>query len=164
MLFRHTISVANRELSMDHAPVHTLPRPFFRNVHHRQIQHFQKGVVRGEDGFRLGYFSELAVEAFDGVRGINQPADGVGKPEIGAQICPVFSPGRGDPGIFLTPDSLKIVQSFQRCRFVCRGVNGLQIRHELLDILIGHILARVAQLVNDAVLDICLRENHVDCG
>lgn len=77
MLFRHTVSVEDHELSVDHAPIHAPPRPFLRNIHHRQIQHFQKAVVRREYRFRFGHLSELAVEAFDGIRGINQSADGV---------------------------------------------------------------------------------------
>ena len=50
MLFGHTLSIVNHELGMDRTPVHAPSRPFFRNVHHRQIQHFQKAVVRGECG------------------------------------------------------------------------------------------------------------------
>ena len=119
MLFVHTIPIVNHELSMYHAPVHAPSRPFFRNVHHRQLQHFQKTVVGWEYGFRFGHLPQLTVEAFDGIRGINQPADGVGKLEISAQIYPVFPPGCSDPGIFLPPDFLKIIQSRQRCRFFC---------------------------------------------
>ena len=126
---------------MDHAPIHAPSRPFLRNIHHRQIQHFQKAFVRREYRFRFGHLSELAVEAFDGIRGINQSADGVGKLEIRAQICPVFPPGRHDSGIFLSPDFLEIVQSRQRCRFVRCGIYRLQIRHQFLDILVGYILA-----------------------
>ena len=84
MLFRHTLSIVNHALSMDHAPVHAPPGPFFRNVHHRQIQHFHKAVVCGKDGLRFGHLPQLAVETLDGVRGIDQPADGVGELEIGA--------------------------------------------------------------------------------
>ena len=90
MLFRHTISVEDHELGVDHAPIHAPARPFLRNIHHRQIQHFQKAVVCREYRFRFGHLSELAVEAFDGIRGINQSADGVGKLEIRAQICRVY--------------------------------------------------------------------------
>ena len=56
---------------MDHAPVLTPASPFFRNVHHGQIQHFQEAVVCGEHGFRLSNLSELAIEPFNGVRGLD---------------------------------------------------------------------------------------------
>ena len=95
---------------MDSTPIHTPSRPFFRNIHHRQIQQFSEGVVCGEYGLRLGHLPELAIEALYGVRGINQSADGVGELEIGAQIGPVFPPGCCNPGIFLPPDFLKIIQ------------------------------------------------------
>ena len=69
MLPGHTITVVNHELGVDHAPIYAAPRPFIRNIHHRQIQHFQKAVVRREYGFRFGHLPELAIEAFDGIRG-----------------------------------------------------------------------------------------------
>lgn len=118
MSFGHTICVVDFELGMDYTPVHAPPGPFFRNVNHGQIQHFQKAVVRGEYGFRFGHLSELSIESLDGIRGINQSADGLGELEICAQVRPVFPPGHRDPGIFLTPDFLEIVQSGQCCHFV----------------------------------------------
>ena len=75
---------------MDQVPVLTPSVPLFRNIHHRQIQHFQQAVVRWEDGFCLGDFSQLAVEALDGISRIDQPPDFLGILEIYAQIRPIF--------------------------------------------------------------------------
>ena len=44
-----------------------------------------------------------------------------------------------------------------------RGINSFEIGHERLQILVRHIFARIAQLMNDAVLDIRLREHCIDC-
>jgi len=80
-------------LGIDHAPVLPPTGPFFRNVHHSQIQHFQQAVVRWEDGFGLGNLSKLAVEPFYRVGGINKAANLLWILEICAQIRPV---GRQD--------------------------------------------------------------------
>ena len=58
-------------MSVDHAPVLSPAGPFFRNVHHGQIEHLEEAVVRREDGLGFGHFSELAVEAPNGVSGID---------------------------------------------------------------------------------------------
>ena len=71
-LIRQPISEKYLQLGMDNAPIPALARPFFRDVHHRQIQHFQQAVIGREYRFRLGNLAQLAVEAFYGVCGINQ--------------------------------------------------------------------------------------------
>lgn len=40
-------------LGMDQAPVLPPSGPFFRNIHHGRIQHFQRAVIGGKDGFCL---------------------------------------------------------------------------------------------------------------
>ena len=39
------------QLGVDNAPIPALACPFFRDVHHRQIQHFQQAVIGREHGF-----------------------------------------------------------------------------------------------------------------
>ena len=75
MLIRHTLSEVDRQLRMDPAPVLPATRPLFRNVHHRQIQHFQQTVVCRENTLGFGDLSQLPIKAFDRVRGIDQTAD-----------------------------------------------------------------------------------------
>ena len=60
-------------MGIDHAPILASSGPFFRNIHHGQIEHLEKAVVRRKDRFRFGHLTELTVETFDGVRGIDQP-------------------------------------------------------------------------------------------
>ena len=60
---------------MDAAPVLPPTRPLFRNIHHRQIQHFQQTVVCRENALGFCDLPQLPIKAFDRVRGIDQTAD-----------------------------------------------------------------------------------------
>ena len=46
---------------MDLPPILTMTCPFFRDVDHGQIQHFQQAVIRRENRFCLGHFPKLPV-------------------------------------------------------------------------------------------------------
>ena len=52
------------------------------------------------------------------------------------------------------------VQSFERGSFVYRRINGFQISHQRLDILVRNIHARVSQLMNFEVLNFRFREHR----
>ena len=41
----------NLKLAMNNSPILTFTGPFFCNIHHSQIEHFQKTFVGREDGF-----------------------------------------------------------------------------------------------------------------
>lgn len=58
---------------MDDAPILTPPSPFFGNLHHSQVQHFQQAVIGRKNGLGLGHLTKLAVKALNGVGGIDQP-------------------------------------------------------------------------------------------
>ena len=88
---------------MNHAPVLPAAGPLFRDVDHRQIQHFEKAVIGRKHGFRLGYLPELTVEAFNRVGRIDQPPKFLRKLKISAEICPVIPPRLRDLRIFLVP-------------------------------------------------------------
>ena len=64
---------------MDAAPVLPPTRPLFRNIHHRQIQHFQQTVVCLENALGFCNLPQLPVKALDRVRGIDQTADSAQK-------------------------------------------------------------------------------------
>ena len=74
-LNENAISVIYGELSVNHAPIHTPTRPFLRDIHHGQIQHFQQAVVRRKHGFRFGDLPKLTVKSFNRIRCIDQPAN-----------------------------------------------------------------------------------------
>ena len=59
VLIRHTLSEIDGQLRMDAAPVLSVAGPLFRDVDHRQIQHFEKTAIGRKHGFRLGYLPEL---------------------------------------------------------------------------------------------------------
>ena len=101
MLLRHTLGKIDGHLGVDQAPVLPPSGPFFGNVHHSQIQHFQQAVICGKDGFGFGHLAQLAIEALNGVGGVDQPAHLLGVLEIGAEIGPVDPPGLGDFRVFL---------------------------------------------------------------
>ena len=82
--------------------------------------------------------------------------------KIGAEIGPARPPGLGDFRVFLVPALPKGVQSIQGCLLVHGGIDRLQIGYKGLQVLVGHIFAGVAQLVDDAVLDLGLGEGGVD--
>lgn len=50
-LVRQPVSEKYLQLGMDNAPIPALACPFFRDVHHRQIQHFQQAVIGRKHGF-----------------------------------------------------------------------------------------------------------------
>ena len=64
----------------------------FRNIHHRQIQHFQQTVVCRENALGFCNLPQLPVKALDRVRGIDQTADLRRIFEVGAEVRPVFPP------------------------------------------------------------------------
>ena len=182
MLLGHTLGKIDGHLGVDQAPVLPPSSPLFRNVHHSQIQHFQQAVIGGKDGLglghlaqlavetlngiggvdQLGHLAQLAVETLNGIGGVDQPAHLLGVLEIGAEIGPVGPPGLGDFRVFLVPALPKGVQSIQCCLLIHGGIDCLQIGHKGLQILVGHILAGIAQSVDDAVLDLSLVEASMD--
>ena len=83
---------------MDQAPILPASGPLFRDVHRRQIQHFQEAVVGREDGLGLRDLAELAVETLNGIGRVDDPADLSGVLEIGAQSRPVVPPRASDLG------------------------------------------------------------------
>ena len=93
MLFGYPVAVVDHKLSIDAAPVLTATGPFFRDVLHSQIQHLKKAVICRKYGLCLGYFSQLAIEAFYGIGRIHQLSELLWKLEICAEIRPVFVPG-----------------------------------------------------------------------
>lgn len=57
---------------MDHTPAQPVSGSLSGNVHHGQIQHLQKAVVRLEYGFSLFYILQLAVESLNNIGDVNQ--------------------------------------------------------------------------------------------
>ena len=105
---------------------------------------------------------QLAVEAFDGIGVVNPPPPLLRVLEIGAQVCPVVPPGLGDFRIFPVPVLPEGIQGIQCRLLIYGGINCLQIRPERLSVLVGHIFTGIAQLVDDAVLDLCRGKGGVD--
>lgn len=93
ILFRYPVTVVDYQLSVDTAPILTASCPFFSDVLHSQIQHFEKAVIGRKYGLCLSHFLQLAVKALYGVGGIDQLTKLWWKLEIGAEICPVIVPG-----------------------------------------------------------------------
>lgn len=58
VLLGHTLGKVDGHLGVDQAPVLPPSGPFFRNIHHGQIQHFQQTVIGGKDGLGLGHLTQ----------------------------------------------------------------------------------------------------------
>src|SRR5665213_1466434 len=107
--------------------------------------------------------TQLRVQRFDGVRGVDNPADAFREREERNDQVPVAAPALRDRRILLAPRTL--------CEGVERGLAGLgisraidgpqRLRHALA-ILPGDKVHGMADQVDDARLDDRLRENGVD--
>ena len=93
MLFGYPVAVVDYQLSVDAAPVLSATCPFFRDVLHSQIKHFEKAVISRKYGLCLSYFFQLTVKAFYGIGGVNQLSELLWEFEISAEIWPVIVPG-----------------------------------------------------------------------
>ena len=91
---------------------------------------------------------------FHRIGGVNCLAYVIGVFEVGRERGPLAPPGLNDHGIFIAPLGLQII----KCKFggIERGrlVDGFQISHKGLLVFRGNVLHRVADLVNDTVLDL----------
>ena len=132
MLFGHALGKVDCHLGVNQAPILSPSSPFFRNVHHGQIQHFQQAVISGKHRFGLGHLAQLAVETLNGVGGVDQPAYLLGILEVATEIGPVGTPGLGDCRVFLVSALFKDVQGIQGSLLIYGGINCLQISHERL--------------------------------
>ena len=162
-LFRHTVGEIDSHLGVDHTPVLASACPLFRNVHHRQIQHFQQAVIRGEHGFGFGHLPKLTVEALYGVGGINQSPHLLRVLKVGAQVGPVLPPGLRYFRVFLIPALRKGVQGSQRRGLIHGRKTCLQIGHQGFQVLVGDVLAGITELMDDAVLDFRLGKHRFNC-
>ena len=67
MLFGYPVAVVDYQLSVYAAPVLSATGPFFRDVLHSQIKHFEKAVISRKYGLGFGHFLELSVESLYGI-------------------------------------------------------------------------------------------------
>ena len=96
---------------MNLPPVLASASPFFGNIYHGEVEHFEQAVVSRENAFVFGDFSELTVESLDGIGRINQGSDFFGVFEICRQIRPIRPPRNGDFRVFFAPLLLECVES-----------------------------------------------------
>ena len=92
MLFGHALGKVNRQLCVDLAPVPLPSCPFLRDVHHRQVQHLEKAVVRRKDRSGLGYFPQLPIKPFNRIGCVDQPPHLLRILKVRAEIRPIFPP------------------------------------------------------------------------
>lgn len=63
MLFRYPVTVVDYQLSVDTAPILTASCPFFSDVLHSQIQHFEKAVIAASSSTAVYTFFRSAISA-----------------------------------------------------------------------------------------------------
>lgn len=76
---------------MYHTPILPSAGPFFCNIHHGKIEHFEQAVVGRKHRFGFRDLAKLTVERLDRVRSIDQPPDLLRKLEIRTEISPILS-------------------------------------------------------------------------
>ena len=106
---------------------------------HRQIQCLEQGNLRREDAFPLHGFSDPAVEALNGVGGVNQPTYRFGIVEKRRQFRPVPFPGQHDMGVLSSPGFLEFGQGHETGFLCWSGVDRAQGAGNLLAVLPGHL-------------------------
>lgn len=95
--------------------------------------------------------------ALDHVRGIDELADFRRILEKCRELVPVAAPRADDEGILAAPCLLETIKLYKCHFFCCRFVDRLQIGRHLLKVLVGYIARGIADLVDDALLNLCLR-------
>ena len=88
---RHSVRKVYCELRMYNAPILPSACPFFSNIHHGKIKHFEQAVIRREYSLWFCDFAELPVKAFNGICGIYQPSYLLRIFEVSTEINPVSS-------------------------------------------------------------------------
>ena len=81
-----------------------------------EVKDFEDGVIGGEMSFRFRDFAELVVEALDGVRGVNDPADLGRELEERDELFPAVTPRFHHGRVAVAPLDLERVQ-----RVSCRS-------------------------------------------
>ena len=93
MLIGHPVGEVDRQLRVDHTPVLPLACPFFRNVRHGKIGHFEQTVIGRKHRFGFRDLAKLTVERLDRIGGIDQPPDLLRILEIRTEISPILTLG-----------------------------------------------------------------------
>jgi len=138
----------NVELQINIVPRHDRLTPVFSDVFKGDKDEFFKGVLGGEGPFGFGYFSQLTVEAFDRVSGVNEAADLGAKVEHSPQALPVAPPVCDGRGVFFAPFSLQLVQGSKGGSFVGGLIDMLEVCAKRAVVLVTEVLNGVAYLVN----------------
>ncbi len=124
-----------------------------------QEEQFASGFRGGENALGFGDLAELAMIAFHRVGGIDQATDLGGIREAGCQILPVILPGANRHRIFAIPFFSEFLEVGFGALAGGGRVNFLQLGQEGLAIVPGDIFQAIADLMDDAALDLRLRED-----
>src|ERR671913_1247751 len=107
--------------------------------------------------------AQLRVQRLDCVRCVDDPPDAFGKGEEWNHEVPIAAPTLGDSGILAAPWTLcEGVERGLACFGISRAIDGPQCLRHTLAILPGGKIHGMADQVNDAGLNDCLRKNRID--
>ena len=141
--------------------MHRFP-PLAGDVALDQKKEFHQCRIRSKGALGFSHFTQLAVEGFDGVGGIHHLADQVAIVKHQAQVVPVAPPAFDHLGVAFTP---LLIQAIEGVFGPVAGgglVDGFKVYHEVFAVRVGQVLLRVADLVDDAELDVGLRVDRPD--
>ena len=74
LLLRKSVCEEYLQLRVNSPQIFSTSCPFFCDIHHSQIQHFQQAIIRWEYRLSFGDLAQLAVEILNGIRGVNKCA------------------------------------------------------------------------------------------
>ena len=159
MMKRSPNRMANWALAMPHSRGGIFHS--FVGIVQDQERQLQRGLVGGEVAAGPDGAAQLGVQGLDGVRGVDDPADVLGKGEERDHALPVPPPGLGDGRVFAAPGAgLEGLE---------RGLAGLGVAGPVdrpsaparrLAVLVGDEVQRVADQVHDAGLDLSPAETR----
>ena len=114
------------------------PRPFLRNIPHRQIKQLESSVIGRKNLLRFNHLPQTAIHRLKCLGGVNRPTNLRWESKEGDNIRPMTAPRFGNRRILLVPFLSKEFEVKLCLRFRCRSINRLEVSTNLLTLLPRH--------------------------
>lgn len=126
--------------------------PLFFDIHQGQVNGLLSSHIIGKLHLGFDVLPDLPVHIFNGIGGIDDFSDLHRKIKIAGQVLPVSFPGQDSVFVFLLPFSCKACKGVLSGVFIGSGIYLFEIGTEGLPVLPDHVLAAIADLVDNAQL------------
>lgn len=135
----------------------------FDNVFRHKIQNFSERIVIGKRRLVFGDFPKLPIQSLDDVSRIYYLADFGRICKKRRKNIPILLPASHAAGIRFCPIFLELNQCISCFIFVDCLINLFEISHNCFDVFVTHIFRRRTDLMNNATLNLRMRERSIDC-